>query len=358
MRFNRVVWVLLVLVSLGGGCRKEPPQTLMSLHEAVAAGNLSQVRELLSDGADANARDDRGCTALHVAARLYHEPVVKVGEKSIIQLLLATGADVDAGDENGATPLHHAAFFGHTKAAKQLLAGGANPNARHLSGQTPLHKAIVSGCMELIERLIARGADVNAADRDGWTPVHFAASYGHTDAYDFLVARGADLSIRTNEGRTPPDLAREAADRQVVVLSDGKDEPYAMIITNPGETAQFLWWNGIDFDRVWIPDDEDVGWTISVLRVALNAPAELPAPGWFRPEYVRAHLHQYNRQYSGFTRNGRKHLIANMYISDTPKGEKAPFNGFARIYDGGGIAVRGVFDVETRTLTYIECNGQ
>lgn len=374
MRLSPIFGVVLALAVLGGGCGKEPPGAQMSLHEAVTAGNLVQVRRLLSHGVDVNTRDDSGRTLLHSAVPRYAfgEPVVKVGEKTIIQMLLAAGADVDAADSDGVTPLLLTASRGHIKAAKQLLAGGANANAKDRQGMTPLHRVAVDGPMELIERLVARGADVNAVDRDGWTPAHMAAFHGHTAAYEYFAARGADLGIKTNEGKTPLDLAREAADMRVVVLADGKGRPKAAIITSPRATARFLCGNGIDFDRVWIPAADDVGWAGSVLETALATPAELPSSQWFEPEPVRAHLLRYNCEYSGFIKDGRKYVFSNMYVGNISEQEDwsshsvflpgdetgSPSNDFVWIWDGGWIAVRAVFDVEGRALTYIECNGQ
>jgi len=99
----------------------EPPTAKapdISIHEAAEDGNIEAVKQHLAAGADVNANDFVGATALHNAVR------VEVGEttvankdvaaqKEIIELLIAAGADVNAKDDDGWTPLHFAKAKGH-----------------------------------------------------------------------------------------------------------------------------------------------------------------------------------------------------------------------------------------------------
>jgi ankyrin repeat protein len=75
------------------------------LHDLAAAGNLSGLQSALAAGADLQARDAQGCTALHFAADR--------DQLETLQALLEAGADVDARDEDGQTPLHYAALCGN-----------------------------------------------------------------------------------------------------------------------------------------------------------------------------------------------------------------------------------------------------
>jgi ankyrin repeat protein len=63
------------------------------------------VRLLLEKGADVEAKDNSGWTALHYAARRGHEAVVR--------LLLEKGVDVEAKTSNGWMALRGAANSGH-----------------------------------------------------------------------------------------------------------------------------------------------------------------------------------------------------------------------------------------------------
>ena len=62
-----------------------------------AAGSVDRVRDLIARGADVNARNYKGQTALHCAAR--------AGFVEIVSLLLEHGAEVDLRDRAGHTPL-------------------------------------------------------------------------------------------------------------------------------------------------------------------------------------------------------------------------------------------------------------
>ena len=105
----------------------------MELHEAAELGDLSQVRLLLAQGVDVNAKDTGLFTPLHGAVTYGHEEVVKV--------LIENGADVNAKDTGGFTPLHVAAVRGFDKVADILIQHGAEIDARNNEMDTPLDKA-------------------------------------------------------------------------------------------------------------------------------------------------------------------------------------------------------------------------
>ncbi|KAH0538582.1 hypothetical protein FGG08_004832 [Glutinoglossum americanum] len=75
------------------------------LEIAASFGLAEMARLLLEKGADANAKDGGGGTALHWAAQAWHEVVV--------QLLLKKRADVNMKGGDGETALHLAAQVGH-----------------------------------------------------------------------------------------------------------------------------------------------------------------------------------------------------------------------------------------------------
>jgi ankyrin repeat protein len=71
------------------------------LHSAAKSGDREAVRTLLEGGADPNACDERGCTALHVA--LEHKRL------QVARMLIAAGCSLDTRNNDGVTPRDMAA---------------------------------------------------------------------------------------------------------------------------------------------------------------------------------------------------------------------------------------------------------
>jgi ankyrin repeat protein len=117
------------------------------LIEASRRGDLPEVKRLLAKGADVNAKDKFGRTALISAAGNNQQETVK--------LLLAKGADVNAKDMNGNTAFIAASFYGHPEVVKLLLAKGADVNAKDIRGNTALRFA---KSQEIQKILIKAGA--------------------------------------------------------------------------------------------------------------------------------------------------------------------------------------------------------
>src|SRR5258707_268186 len=82
------------------------------VHAAAAIRDAATMRLLLAHGADSNARQQLGYTALHTAAQL--------GDEDIVDLLLAHGADPHAAGDDGKTPLDLAGAHGHVAIVKRL----------------------------------------------------------------------------------------------------------------------------------------------------------------------------------------------------------------------------------------------
>lgn len=160
--------------------------------EAAMRGDYDAVRSLLQEGADANAAQGDGMTALHWAAER--------GDVQMTQVLIYAGANVEPVTRIGHyTPLHLAAKGGNGHVVETLIGGGADYGAVTTnSGVTPLHFAAASGDVLTVSALLDAGADPNARD---WlweqAPLIYAASQNRSDAIVLLVAGGADLSATT-----------------------------------------------------------------------------------------------------------------------------------------------------------------
>jgi ankyrin repeat protein len=80
------------------------------------------------------------------------------GDLTRMNELLTEGVSPDARDQRRSTPLFYAAGHGRINAAARLLDAGADINARNLDGCTVLDSILQYGPPELIPWLEARGA--------------------------------------------------------------------------------------------------------------------------------------------------------------------------------------------------------
>jgi ankyrin repeat protein len=186
------------------------PAADASVADAAMRRDGARVKLLLKQGADVNAAQGDGMTALHWAAT--H------GDAEQARMLISAGARVDAMTRNGNyTPLHLAARTGNAAVVKALLESGANVNAKTTSGgATALHFAAGQGSVDVIGALLDKGALVDA--RDGaWneTPLMWAAAYNRVDALQALIKRGANVALASKVEDIP---AREKADRAALTL--------------------------------------------------------------------------------------------------------------------------------------------
>jgi uncharacterized protein len=149
------------------------------------------VRSLLKAGADVNAAQGDGMTALHWAAR--H------GDTELARLLIYAGANLKATTRlGGYTPLLMASQQGDTAIIDLLLKAAADPKAATTNGTTPLMFAAAAGGADAVQLLLDRGADLHAKESArAETALMFAAASGRVEAMKVLLARGADVTVTT-----------------------------------------------------------------------------------------------------------------------------------------------------------------
>ena len=211
--------------------------------------DIEEVARLLDKGANPNAPDEFGRTAVHFAAggNTGVDAIIVEGTGRIFHLLLARGGNCCMKDGQGDTPLHFAVAAANDPLShyadvegriRSLLANGADPNWPNRRGYTPLHFSAktqdVSHMRAVINGLLQAGADPDAVAGDGNTPLHLAAGvpvildrgHGHNfltmgwdagehiltsdgirgndaDIIDVLLAGGADPNVFNDAGMTP-----------------------------------------------------------------------------------------------------------------------------------------------------------
>jgi ankyrin repeat protein len=122
------------------------------LLRAAKALDAPAIAALLAKGADITLSNSRGMTPLMAAAGLGSVDADTRGfylsddtqQRSIdsLKLLITAGGDVNAKDSRGLTPLHEAARWGWNDVVQFLVASGADLNAKDNRGNTPIDSAL------------------------------------------------------------------------------------------------------------------------------------------------------------------------------------------------------------------------
>lgn len=129
-----------------------------------------------------NKRNERGETPLHMAAIR--------GDVKQVKELISLGADVNVKDFAGWTPLHEACNVGYYDVAKILIAAGADVNTQGLDDDTPLHDSASSGHRDIVKLLLRHGGNPFQANKHGERPVDVA----ETEELELLLKREVPLS--------------------------------------------------------------------------------------------------------------------------------------------------------------------
>ena len=219
------------------------------LHEASGRGFPT------SAGANINANDKRGWTAVRFAAACDREDRVELLKEKhaatdghshedllagarlrtaiafeahlSAEVLLNTGVDVTSPDFEGRTAFHHAAYHGKDQFVKTLLDGGADVQARiidsayanrllhdrrisqavmQLQWITPLHNAAGKGHTSITKILLDYSADALAMGNEAYTPSYLAARGGHAEIVRMFLERGVPSNNNTAGHIRPPPL--------------------------------------------------------------------------------------------------------------------------------------------------------
>jgi hypothetical protein len=164
----------------------------IALHLAAAGHRVEIVQLLLAAGGDPNSRmNHRQSGPLHYAADGYINGPAWNSEKQVqtIRCLLDAGAEKDAQDKNGASALHRAVRTRCAGAVRCLLQAGCNPVLRNKPGSTPFHLAVQntgrggsgaevakSAQREIIKEFILIGVSTCIRDGKGQTVMECAKS--------------------------------------------------------------------------------------------------------------------------------------------------------------------------------------
>lgn len=249
--------------------------------KSIEAGDVVAVQAALDAGADPNAKNAQGLSALQLAAAQGHSAVVEAllakqsvlevgetqprspqfgslqlaarqGDVATIQALIDHGVDINVQDPHTRqTALWSAVQQGQVDTVNMLLEKGANPNIKGPLGSTPLIEAVTQGYVDVAVALLRHGANPNATDDlNKWTALMTAAARADAEMVELLVKHGVDMHITDPQGNTAVDIAYRRNDAKTIAaieaesrssrgLASANTQPTGLIlIPGPSEAAE------------------------------------------------------------------------------------------------------------------------
>lgn len=147
----------LLLIRHGAPINRLGPEGLSPLLLAIGQRHLDTAQALLEAGADPRLTDGANSFPLHFAAEIE-------GAQTVAKSLVGHGAQIDARNAYGLTALHVAAKSGNVDMVIWLIEAGADIQARDLEGHTPLLLAAREGQIATLTTLKSSGADPNGTN--------------------------------------------------------------------------------------------------------------------------------------------------------------------------------------------------
>jgi ankyrin repeat protein len=193
------------------------------LHVAVKGGNKDVVEAILDAGADINATTEMHQSPLDLAQRFGHKrvaellrkrggdpaaklslhPAIAAGDIKAVRKHVHAGANVNE-VVNGELPLCLALQYRHWDVAKYLLKKKCDVTKHQQWDVTPLHLAASHGAPEeILATLMKFGAPIEAQDSYHWTPLCRAAEVGNREIVDWLFDHGANVTCGQETYSTP-----------------------------------------------------------------------------------------------------------------------------------------------------------
>ncbi|WP_217251144.1 ankyrin repeat domain-containing protein [Streptomyces sp. AC602_WCS936] len=188
----------------------------LALLAAAHRGDTDAVRAALQAGADVEAGDEEGRTALLRAALADRVPVA--------ELLVAQGADVNAQDAREDSAWLVTGVTGSVAMMRALLPGGPDVTLTNRFGGVSVIPASERGHVAYVRAVLAETAtDVDHVNRLGWTALLEAVVLGdggrpHQEVVEALLAADADPSLPDGDGVTARGHAERRGFRAIADL--------------------------------------------------------------------------------------------------------------------------------------------
>ncbi|MEF9872828.1 MAG: ankyrin repeat domain-containing protein [Glutamicibacter sp.] len=183
----------------------EMSKATTQLFAAVNRGKLKDVKSALKDGADLDAQDEAGRTAL-MRAVINKNP-------AIAKTLFEAGSDPDKKDDFYESPFLRASANGQVETL----------TAVNRMGGTALTVASENGRVQAVRQLLRTDIPVDQVNDLGWTALHETIVLGQGTANAITIARlliinGADPHLEDHSGSDAFKLARERQQSQMLTM--------------------------------------------------------------------------------------------------------------------------------------------
>lgn len=218
------------------------------LLQGAMEGNTALVKRSIEQRAELETKNEEGETALILAAWY--------GSPEIVILLLENGANVNAQDKLGFTAIAKASSLGvgrHYEIVELLIQASANVNLKTKDGRSPFILAIINGHRELSNVLKRAGAkdepyftgeetnlellaaarlgnlnrvqyvmffkpNINANDELGMNSLMYSARNGNREILNLLLKSGAKVDAKDKSGKTALMFAARRGHKEIVSL--------------------------------------------------------------------------------------------------------------------------------------------
>lgn len=213
LRLSAILLILFLSACQTNPEKEEVQNMNRELIEYAEQGNTEQVRQLLQSGADINATDEQGRTA--VMAATYHNHV------GTVEALIQAGADINIRDHQLNNVFLYAGAEGMMEILRLAIEADADVTLTNRYGGTALIPASDRGHVEIVQELLTRtDVDVNHINNLNWTALLEAVILGDgSEDYQrivkLLLDHGADARIPDGNGVTPLQHARERGYQEI-----------------------------------------------------------------------------------------------------------------------------------------------
>ena len=166
-----------ILIEAGAPVNPSETGLWSPLTDAAFGKHFDIMKLLIQSGAKVDAPDHRGVTLL--ANSGFFDPTTTT-------ILLEAGADPNASDRDGATALMKASGYGLKQSVKILIEHHADVNRKDAKGRTALMHASAGRKSDAIPVLLENGADPNARDAEGNSALDYADKSNNLGAFTML----------------------------------------------------------------------------------------------------------------------------------------------------------------------------